>query len=109
MSKIIFVYIVCKNKAEAKKIGSSLVKERLAACVNIFDKMYSVYWWKGRMEHTSETVLIAKTTKQLFDRLSKKVKSIHSYSMPCIVRLDIAAGDRNYFKWLAGSVKQPLH
>ena len=106
MSKIIFVYIVCKNKAEAKKIGSSLVKERLAACVNILDSMNSIYRWKGKIEHAKEVVLIAKTTQQLFAKLSAKVKSLHSYSIPCIVSLDIVKGDKEYFKWLEESVKR---
>ncbi len=62
-SGIVFSYIVCKNKAEAKKIGKVLLQERLAACVNILDNMQSMYWWKGKIEEANETVLIAKTTK----------------------------------------------
>ena len=34
-----FVYITTKDKAEARKIGRVLVESRLAACVNIIDKM----------------------------------------------------------------------
>ena len=101
---IVFAYIVCKNKSEAKKIGKALLESRLAACVNIFDKMESMYWWKGKIESAHETVLIAKTTKKIFLKLSKKVKSLHSYFVPCILQLEIKDGNKEYVKWLIDNV-----
>lgn len=104
MAHIVFSYIVCKNKAEAQKIGKLLLKERLAACVNIFDKMNSMYWWKGKIEEANETVLIAKTTKQLFSKLSKRVKEVHSYEVPCILQIPVSDGNKAYVNWLKGSL-----
>ncbi len=46
----------------------------LAACVNIFEKMESMYWWEGKLERSEETVLIAKTTPELVDKLVQTVK-----------------------------------
>lgn len=108
--KIVFAYVTTKNKSEAKNIGKVLLQERLAACINIFDNMSSMYWWKGksdsyRIEEANETVLIAKTTKKLFPKLSKKVKSIHSYSVPCILQLEVKDGNKEYMKWILGSLK----
>lgn len=100
MSKIVYAYITCKNKSEAKKIGKILLQERLAACMNILDNMTSIYWWEGKIQEENETVLIAKTTKKLFPKLSKKVKSIHSYKVPCILQIPIADGNKEYVKWL---------
>ena len=110
--EIVFAYITAKNKAEAKKIGKVLLQERLAACINIFDKMSSMYWWKGksdsyRIEEANETVLIAKTTKKLFPKLSAKVKALHSYSVPCILQIPITDGNKEYVEWLTQSVKSP--
>ena len=105
MSKIIFSYIVCKNKSEAKRIGKALLQDRLAACVNIFDKMESMYWWKGKFESAKETVLIAKTTKKLFPALSREVKAIHSYDVPCILQLEVSDGNKEYLNWLLESLK----
>jgi len=65
--------------------------------------MTSLYWWNGKIEEAKETVLIAKTTKKLFSRLSKKVKSIHSYSVPCILQIEITDGNKEYVKWLMES------
>src|ERR1035437_3596246 len=102
---IVFAYITTKNKPEAKKIGKVLLQERLAACINIFDGMSSMYWWKEKIEEANENVLIAKTTKKLFSKLSKKVKSIHSYSVPCILQLEVKDGNKEYVKWLKSSLK----
>ena len=104
MSKLIFSYIVCKNKTEAKKIGKVLLQEKLAACANIFDNMESMYWWKGKIQNDKETVLIAKTTKKLFPKLSKKVRSIHSYSVPCILQLEVKDGNKEYVDWLLAAL-----
>ena len=104
MAAIVFAYITCKNKSEAKKIGKILLQAKLAACVNIFDNMESMYWWKGKIESANETVLIAKTTKKLFPKLSKKVKSIHSYSVPCILQLEVKDGNKEYVNWLLSAL-----
>ena len=105
MTKIIFAYIVCKNKSEAKKIGKILLQDKLAACVNIFDTMNSMYWWKGKIEEANECVLIAKTTKKFFQKLSKKVKSVHSYDVPCILQMPITDGNKEYLNWLLENIK----
>ena len=102
--KIVFAYIITPSKAEAKKIGKVLLQSRLAACVNIIDKMESMYWWKGKIQNDKEVVLIAKTTKKLFPRLSKKVRSIHSYSVPCILQLEVKDGNKDYMKWLTSNL-----
>ena len=104
--KLNFVYITLKDKEEAKKIGNALVKERLAACVNIIDNMNSIYWWEGKIESSKEAVLIAKTTEDKVEELIEKVKSLHSYSCPCIVTLAVTGGNREYIEWIEKETKQ---
>lgn len=103
--KIIFVYITTKNKAEARKIGNTLLGERLAACVNIIDDAESLYWWKGKIQNDKEAILIAKTKESLARDLVKKVKEIHSYSLPDIVVLPILGGSREYLSWIGKETK----
>ena len=98
--KLNLVYISTKDNAEARKIGKALVKARLAACVNIIDGMNSLYWWEGKIQDDREAILIAKTRQSLVKKLIKKVKSLHSYSCPCIIALPILGGNQQYLDWL---------
>lgn len=99
------VYMTAKDKNEARKIGKELVQARLAACVNIVDNMNSMYWWEGEVQDDHEAILIAKTKESLVSELIKKVKSIHSYSCPCIISLPILEGNKDYLNWLQKETK----
>lgn len=102
---MIFVYITCKNKKEAKKIGLALVKKRLAGCCNIFP-VESIYWWQNQIVNDKEVVLIVKTLKKNFKKIEKEVKKIHSYSIPCISEILITQVNKNYLNWLKKEIKQ---
>lgn len=102
--KIVFAYIVCKNKMEAKRIGTAIVKEKLCACVNIFPEMHSIYFWKGKLEKSNECVLIAKTERRMFKKLTARVKILHSYDCPCILQLKVKEGNKEYVKWLLENI-----
>lgn len=104
-ASIVFAYITCRDKSEARSIGKALVEQRLASCVNIFDGMTSFYRWKGKMEEASEVVLIAKTAKSRFDKLSARVKELHSYKCPCILQLEVKKGNKEYVNWLLENIK----
>jgi len=99
-NEFIAVYITASNLKEAKKIGKILVKERLAGCVNIVPKIESIYRWKGKIEHHTESILIAKTRKVLLKDLIQTVKKHHSYTVPCINALPILEGNPDYLKWV---------
>jgi len=96
---MIFNYIVCKNKKEAKKIGLYLVKKKLAACCNIFP-IESIYWWQDKIINDKEAVLIVKTLKKNFQKIEKEVKRLHSYKVPCILEIPIKRGGLEYLNWL---------
>lgn len=104
------IYITTKDRDEARKIGHALVEEKLAACVNILDGMESIYRWKGNVETESECVLIAKTTYSNVGRLTKRVKELHSYDVPCVTSINLAEqeGNEEYLDWLVQSVLPPL-
>ena len=101
---MIFIYITCKNKREAKKIGSALVKKRLAACCNLFP-IESIYRWQGKIVSDKEVVLVVKTLKKNFKRAEKEVKKIHSYKTPCILEILIKRGNLKYLNWLRKEIR----
>ena len=103
--EIQFVYMTTDSIEEAQTIGAKLVKERLAACVNIIDGMTSIFEWEGEIESAKETILIVKTIASRFEALTQRVTELHSYDVPCIVALPIEKGHPPFLKWIAESVK----
>jgi periplasmic divalent cation tolerance protein len=104
--KTVMLYITASNKKEAHNIGTILVKERLAACANIIDRIQSVYWWKGNLEQGAEALLIAKTKQQLVKKAVGRVRALHGYECPCIVALPIVDGNPSFLKWISQETKK---
>jgi periplasmic divalent cation tolerance protein len=100
-----FVYITTSGSEEARQIGQALVDEKLAACANIVDGMESIYRWDGNIVQDHEAVLIAKTTGSGLEALEARVKTLHSYDVPCIIALPIAFGSKEYLDWIRAEVR----
>lgn len=98
--KAAFVYMTARDRNEAMKIGRALVEERLAACVNIFNHVCSLYWWEGAVQEESEVGFIAKTTTDRIEQLTERVKELHSYSVPCVVAWPVEGGNPAYLEWI---------
>ncbi|MFH1201803.1 MAG: divalent-cation tolerance protein CutA [Candidatus Omnitrophota bacterium] len=96
----IVVFITCKNKKEANRIAQGLIKEKLAACVNVINKIESIFFWQGKIDKAAEALLIVKTKKKLLSKLIKKVKVLHSYSVPEIIAIPIIGGSLDYLNWI---------
>jgi periplasmic divalent cation tolerance protein len=100
-----FIYMTTGSLEEARRIGRELVSTRLAACVNILPQMQSIYVWESKLQEDTEAVLIAKTTAARAAELIAKVKSLHSYSVPCVVSLAVEDGHPPFLEWIARSVE----
>nr|XP_011464640.1 PREDICTED: protein CutA, chloroplastic isoform X2 [Fragaria vesca subsp. vesca] len=101
----IVVYVTVPNKEVGKKLAESLVREKLAACVNIVPGIQSVYQWEGEVQTDSEELLIIKTRQSLFEALTEHVKSNHPYDVPEVIALPINAGSLNYLEWIKNSTR----
>jgi len=100
MSDFIVVFVTSGSEEEALKIGRTLVEEGLAACANIVSPIRSIYRWEGKIWDEKEWLLIIKTQRSKFEDLAKRVKSLHSYSVPEIIALPITDGSPSYLKWI---------
>ena len=96
----IVIFVTASNKKEAQKIASGLIKQKLAACVNIVNKVDSLFFWEGKTQKAKESLLIIKSKKDKLARLIKLVKSLHSYTVPEIIAIPIIAGDKSYLSWI---------
>ncbi len=105
MTEPIIVLITAASQNEAGAIAKVLVEEHLAACVNIVPQVRSLFFWEGKTQEAAEALLVCKSRKSLFDALIRRVKGIHSYSVPEIIALPIMAGAPEYLSWLEQSTE----
>lgn len=108
MSAMILVLIPCRDKKEADRIGLALVKKRLAVCSGFIPKMSSVYWWPPRAKRLergkNEVMVLAETRRDKLPAIERKVKRLHSYELPCILAIPLAAANKGYREWLNGEL-----
>ncbi|RME60936.1 divalent-cation tolerance protein CutA [Candidatus Parcubacteria bacterium] len=95
---MVVAYITFPNRRVARRIGRTLVANKLAACVNIFP-LESIYTWQGSRVEEKEVAMFAKTTARKFAALAKEVARLHPYTIPCIAKISVAPNEE-YRSWL---------
>jgi periplasmic divalent cation tolerance protein len=105
VSNFIVVFVTCGSEDEALKIARTLVEERLAACANMVSPLRSIYRWEGKIWDEKEWLLIIKTQQFRFEDLAKRVKALHSYSVPEIIALPITESSPAYLNWIEENTK----
>ena len=100
--EITFFYIPVANIDEANVLGEKIVRQRIAACANVFP-IQSVFPWQGQIEHAHEAVLVLKTIPSLQDAVSKAVEQNHSYELPCILCWTASVNEA-YGRWVREQV-----
>jgi len=100
MSEKIIVFSNCGSQEEARRVARALVDTRVCACVNIIPGIQSIYRWQGSIQEEAEWMLIIKTTRELFDRLSVELRKNHSYEIPEVIAIPIVEGNPDYLKWI---------
>jgi len=93
------VLVTIGSQAEAIALGTLLVDQSLAACVNVVP-IQSIYRWNGAVQQDSEWQLIIKTTTQRWQDLQHTVQMQHSYDLPELIAIPIVAGSEGYLSWL---------
>ena len=105
MTNKIVVLVTCGSIDEAQRIGRTLVDRKLVACANILRApVQSIYWWKNKIELAEEVLLLLKSSRSRFAAVESAIRKLHSYDLPEIIALPIAAGSRGYLDWISRSV-----
>jgi len=89
---------------EARKISRYLVQERYVACAQIVPWIESIYMWDNRLETSQETLVIFKTTLNLFPAVKDIILKNCQYDVPEILATEVVVGHEEYVKWLLDSV-----
>ncbi|MGH7949568.1 MAG: divalent-cation tolerance protein CutA [Candidatus Binataceae bacterium] len=97
------VLVTASSEEEAASIGRTLVEERLAACTNLIGPIRSIYRWQGNVEDEREYLLVIKTRAELYPKIEKRVRELHSYQTPEVISVQILDGSAPYLAWLLES------
>jgi periplasmic divalent cation tolerance protein len=103
---VVLVYSTFPSLEEARKTGRALIEARLAACVNIFPSMVSIYVWQGKTEEGNEAAMLIKTAKTRVDEVLAMLKQLHPYDLPARLVLPVIGGGEDFLRWIvAGSTQ----
>jgi periplasmic divalent cation tolerance protein len=91
---------------EARRLGRTLVEERLAACATLVPAVESIYHWQGEVESSTETLLLLKTGPEQLAALEARLLALHSYQTPEFLVLRVEAGSQPYLEWLQASLRR---
>jgi len=99
-NEYLLVMTTTPGSITAKKVANELVEKGVASCVQVLPQAYSVFCWKGRIEHEEEHVLIIKTSAACYQAVEDIIRAQHPYEVPEIVALPITGGLPEYLSWI---------
>jgi periplasmic divalent cation tolerance protein len=101
MDEAMLVITNFPNLETAQQSAQELVELKLAACVNLFNPVQSIYRWQGKIEQAEEVSLHIKTTKNNLTKIEQVIIKNHPYDVPEIIALKIENGYVPYLQWIA--------
>ncbi|MBL8862658.1 MAG: divalent-cation tolerance protein CutA [Planctomycetes bacterium] len=97
---LLVVFTTVPDAEVAGRIARALVAGRVAACVQALPGVRSTYRWEGRLEETSEVLLLSKTTRARLPDFERVLQEAHPYSVPEIVAVEAARVAAPYRAWV---------
>lgn len=98
-------YITVPDQLAADSLSNALVKNKLAACVNVIPGIKSTYLWEGKINNDFELLLMVKTRAQLTEKVAAFIKENHPYDEPEFICTDVTSGLPGYLNWVHESTE----
>ncbi len=105
MTDFQIILCTCADREQAERIAHRLVELRLAACVNIFPGVQSIYRWQGAVESAAEALILIKTSARLSQEVQSTITGLHRYEVPEFLVLPVSGGSESYLAWLEASLR----
>jgi periplasmic divalent cation tolerance protein len=102
-AKFAIVLVTAPDLKTARALAKAALSARLIACANLVPKIESHCRWQGKVETSTEVLLILKTQKSRLPALEKLVLAKHPYDTPEFLVLPVSAGNKQYLDWLSAS------
>ena len=103
-SKLLVVVTSLPDLEAAKDMAHALLKNNLAACVQLMGVIQSIYRWEGKICEEQEVLLSAKTTDSKWSEISAFIQSTHPYDLPEILAFSPEQYEKQYGKWVESEV-----
>ena len=98
-TKEIYLIITTENdKRNAYKLANLLLEDKLIPCVT-FKNIESCFWWRGKVNQSTEVQLMIKCKKENVNKVCNKIAEWHSYEVPEIIYFPVSA-NKNYHHWV---------
>ena len=97
------VLVTAPDLKTARRLARAALAARLIACANLVPKVESHYRWRGKLERSTEVLLVLKTTTARLAALERLIVAQHPYDTPEFVVLALTGGTKKYLAWLAES------
>ncbi len=95
------IFCTCPDQTCAEELATTLVDERLAACINVLPGIRSIYHWEGKRETADETLLLIKTHHRAYPELERRIRELHPYELPEIIAVPVENGLPAYLDWIS--------
>lgn len=99
----LLVFTNLPDVESARALATTLVEQRVAACVNVLAPCQSIYRWEGKLEEAEEVTLLIKTSAARYAALEEAIRAYHPYELPEIVAVRVEKGLPDYLAWVAAS------
>lgn len=106
MTDVVLILTTVPEGDLGDAIARKLVEGRLAACVNVWAPMTSVYRWRGAVEREIERQIVIKTTRERVPAVQACIAELHSYEVPEFVVLAVADGSTAYLAWIQSETQE---
>ena len=103
--KLRIVLMTFPSGEAAEKTVTKLLEEKLIACANIVPTVQSHYWWEGKIESSTEALVILKTSEEIVSKLEARAIELHPYDTPEFVTIEPESVHEKYLSWVTGALR----